>query len=54
MKKGFVSTAVVYTFLIIFLLVIASFLTTYVNRNNYINRIIDETKTLLNEGYINE
>ena len=51
MKKGFVSTAIVYTFLIIFLLVISSFLATYVNRNNYINRIIEETKNILNEGY---
>ena len=51
MKKGFVSTAVVYTFLIIFLLVISSLLTTYLNRYNHIIRIIEETKSMLNEGY---
>lgn len=51
MKKGFISMAVVYSFLIVFLVIMLSLLTTYVNRNNYINRVVNETKEYLNEGY---
>ena len=36
-KKGFISMATVYTFLIVFLLVLASILSKYTARNNLVN-----------------
>jgi hypothetical protein len=37
MKKGFVSIATMYTFLIVFLLIIASIMAKYINRNKILN-----------------
>ena len=48
MKKGFVSTAVVYTFLIIFLLLMSTILVSYINRTNYTSKLSQETKDYLN------
>jgi hypothetical protein len=54
MKKGFVSIATMYTFLIVFLLVIASIMAKYINRNKLINNIQTNTKAELNLRYDNE
>ena len=54
MKKGFVSIATMYTFLIVFLVVIASIMAKYINRNKLINNIRTNTKTELNLRYDNE
>lgn len=54
MKKGFVSMATMYTFLIVFLLIIASIMSKYINRNKLINNIQTNTKTELNLRYDNE
>ena len=53
MKKGFVSMAVVYSFLIVFLVLMASFLASYVNRNRLNNKLINDAKTTLNQNYQN-
>ncbi len=53
MKKGFVSMAVVYSFLIVFLVLMASFLASYVNRNRLNNKLVSDTKTTLNQNYQN-
>ena len=49
MKKGFVSMAVVYTFLIIFLVIMVAILNSYINRSNFVNKIVTDTKVYLNE-----
>ena len=54
MKNGFVSIATMYTFLIVFLVVIASIMAKYINRNKLINNIQTNTKTELNLRYDNE
>lgn len=54
MKKGFVSMATVYIFLIVFLLILSSILSKYVVRNRLINSLSDTVKTELNERYYNE
>ncbi len=51
MKKGFISMAVVYSFLIVFLVLMASFLASYINKNKFSNKLIDTSKTKLNEKY---
>lgn len=48
-KKGFVSMAIVYSFLIIFLIIMLSLLRSYANRNTFTDIIIDEVKNDLNE-----
>ena len=53
MKKGFVSMAVVYSFLIVFLVLMASFLASYVNRNRLNNKLVSDTKATLNKNYQN-
>lgn len=50
-KKGFVSMAVVYMFLIVFLVLMASFITTYINKNKFDNKIASDIKTMLNTDY---
>ena len=52
-KKGFISTALVYTFLLIFLLLMTTILASYVNRNNYIDKLTMEVKEELNDGVTN-
>ncbi len=50
-KKGFISMAVVYTFLILFLLLITSLLSMYSFRNDIIGGQEDSVKDELNEEY---
>ena len=50
-KKGFASMAIVYTFLIVFLVLMASFLSSYVNRNKFNDKVISEVKEELNNKY---
>ncbi len=50
MKKGFISMAVVYSFLIIFLIIMTSLLNAYINRSNYIDTVSNDTKATLNGG----
>lgn len=50
-KDGFVSMAVIYTFIIVFVLVIVSLLSLYAFRNKMIYNLIEDVKTNLNEGY---
>ena len=54
MKKGFVSMATVYAFLIVFLLILSSILSKYVMRNRLINSLNETVKNELNEGYNND
>ena len=51
MKKGFISMTVVYTFLVIFLVLMTSFLSTYVNRNKLSDALVNEVKTALDNDY---
>ena len=51
MKKGFVSMALVYSFLIVFLVLTASFLTSYVNKNKTKSAMVSKIKDDLNEKY---
>ncbi len=51
MKKGFISIAVVYSFIIVFLIVVLSLLSLYSFRNNTVTKQINEVKNELNEGY---
>lgn len=53
-KKGFISMATVYTFLIVFLLVLASILSKYTARNNLVNGLSRSVKEELNKEYFNE
>lgn len=53
-KKGFISMATVYTFLIVYLLVLASILSKYVARNNLVTGLSKDTKEVLNKEYFNE
>lgn len=50
-KDGFISMAVVYTFIIVFVLLMLSLLSAYMFRNNMINNQIDEVKMELNKEY---
>lgn len=50
-KDGFISMAVVYTFIIIFILLMLSLLSAYMFRNNMVNNQIDEVKAELNKEY---
>lgn len=50
-KKGFISTAVVYSFIIVFLLVMLSLVSIYYFRNKTTNNQINEVKKELNRGY---
>ena len=53
-KKGFISMATVYTFLIVCLLVLASILSKYTARNNLVNGLSRSVKEELNKEYFNE
>ncbi len=53
-KKGFISMATVYSFLIVFILVLASILSKYTARNNLINGLSKNIKDELNKEYFNE
>ncbi|MCI8330754.1 MAG: hypothetical protein HFE04_01485 [Bacilli bacterium] len=50
-KKGFISMAVVYSFVIVFLLVMVSLLTSYAYRSSLIGREVKEVKQELNKEY---
>jgi len=50
-KDGFVSMAVIYTFIIVFVLIILSLLSLYAFRNKVINNLVEDVKTNLNERY---
>lgn len=50
-KKGFISMAVIYSFIIVFVLLIVSLLSLYAFRNNVANGLINEVKEELNKGY---
>ncbi len=48
-KNGFISMAVVYSFILVFVLVMISLLNAYAYRNNVINSQIIEVKNELNK-----
>ena len=50
-KKGFISMAVVYSFVIVFLLVMLSLLTSYAYRSSLIVTQVKEVKQNLNREY---
>lgn len=50
-KDGFISMAVIYSFIIIFVLLMLSLLGAYTFRNRLINIEIDEVKLELNKEY---
>ena len=50
-KNGFISMAVIYSFIIVFVLLIVSLLSSYAYRNTLINNEIEEVKNVLNKGY---
>lgn len=52
MKKGFISMAVVYSFLIVFLIIMTSLLNVYINRNNFIDTLVKDVKNQLNEEFL--
>ena len=49
-KNGFISMAVIYTFIIVFILLMLSLLTQYVMRNKLVANQIEEVKIELNKG----
>lgn len=51
MKNGFISMAVVYTFIIVFVLLIVSLLSLYSFRSSIMNNLIEDVKTELNREY---
>lgn len=50
-KKGFVSMAVVYTFLIVFILIMLSLVSLYSYRNKVVNNEVDSVKKILNKEF---
>lgn len=50
-KDGFISMAVIYSFIIVFVLLMLSLLGAYAFRNKLINIEIDEVKLELNKEY---
>ncbi len=50
-KDGFISMAVIYSFIIVFVLLIVSLLSAYAFRNNLINTEVEEVKKELNKEY---
>lgn len=50
MKKGFISMAVVYTFLILFLLILFSILSSYLFRMNMVDVVTNKVKEELNDS----
>lgn len=50
-KDGFISMAVIYSFIIVFLLLMVSLLSAYAYRNNLINNEVIQVKASLNKGY---
>ena len=51
MKKGFISMSVVYMFLIVFIVLMASFVTSTINKNKFNNKMAYDTKDKLNTEY---
>ncbi len=50
-KNGFVSMSVVYGFIIVFIILMLSLLTSYSMRNRLVSSQIDEVKEELNKEY---
>ena len=50
MKKGFISMSLVFSFLIIFLLMMGTILGIYTSKASLTNKIVGETKSYLNGG----
>lgn len=50
-KNGFISMAVIYSFIIVFLMLMVSLLGAYAYRNNLINNEVVQVKSSLNKGY---
>lgn len=48
-KKGFVSTALVYSFIIVFMIIMLSLLQLYTYRDKIVTKQIIEVKNILNE-----
>lgn len=48
-KKGFISISIIYTFLILFILIMFSIIISYSNRANMISSIVEEAKESLKE-----
>ena len=48
-KKGFVSTALVYSFIIVFMIIMLSLLQLYTYRDKIANKQVMEVKNILNE-----
>lgn len=48
-KKGFVSTALVYSFIIVFMIIMLSLLQLYTYRDKIVNKQVMEVKNILNE-----
>lgn len=46
-KNGFISVAIVYSFLIVFVMLLFGIMTTYLSRNNHINKIVTSAKVEL-------
>lgn len=47
-KKGFISISIIYSFLILFLLIMFSILISYSNRISMVSSIVNEAKEVLN------
>ncbi len=43
-KKGFISVSIIYSFLILFLILLLGILSTYVQRENMIDKIVIQVK----------
>ncbi len=50
-KDGFISMTVIYSFIIVFLLLMVSLLSAYAYRNSLVNNEIEQVKTELNREY---
>ena len=44
MKKGIISMSVIYTFLILFILIMTTILSSHIIRNNLVKEVINEAK----------
>ena len=44
-KKGFMSISIIYSFLILFLLLLVSILASYANRINLVTSVVEDAKT---------
>lgn len=50
-RKGFISMAVVYTFIVVFILLMLSLISLYAYRNKVVNNEVDDVKEILNKEY---